>query len=60
MARGYRVYGTVLGSIIAAVGAIVTGYALMDSSFMGSLGIVAGVAGIIIGAIIAFAAWKVD
>ncbi|MDH7556243.1 MAG: hypothetical protein ACQXXL_04865 [Candidatus Methanosuratincola sp.] len=60
MASAYRKYGVILGLIIAAIGAAVTGYTLMDPSALGITGTLIGVSGIVIGLIIAVAAWKVD
>ncbi|MDI9609159.1 MAG: hypothetical protein QFX34_02635 [Candidatus Verstraetearchaeota archaeon] len=60
MASAYRKYGTILGLIIAGVGAVVTGYTLMDPGALGITGTLIGISGIAIGLIIAFAAWKVD
>lgn len=60
MTSAYRKYGAILGLIIAGVGAVVTGYTVMDPSALGTTGTLIGISGIAIGLIIAFAAWKVD
>ncbi|MCQ8892861.1 MAG: hypothetical protein NQU41_05715 [Candidatus Methanosuratincola sp.] len=60
MASGYRKYGAILGLIVAGVGAVVTGYTIMDPSALGITGTLIGITGIAIGLIIAVAAWKVD
>ncbi|MBC7127735.1 MAG: hypothetical protein ABC585_07560 [Candidatus Methanosuratincola petrocarbonis] len=60
MASAYRKYGAILGLIIAVIGAVVTGYTLMDPSALGITGTLIGISGIAIGLIIAVAAWRVD
>ncbi|MEJ5292848.1 MAG: hypothetical protein WHS82_04540 [Candidatus Methanosuratincola sp.] len=60
MVSAFRKYGLILGLIVTITSVIVTGYTLMDQSFLGNAGTLVGASGIAIGLIIAIAAWRVD
>ncbi len=53
-----KFYGAILGIAVIIAGLFLSVYSLMNNSFMGGMALYLGISGIVIGAIIAVAAWK--